>query len=147
MSVQNVEASIPGSCVLYVMDRDKRVQDNNALIAAQTHALSKKLPLAVVYCLQSKTDAILPEEYSIMLDNFKRTEADLKKLQIAFIVVIGNPTDKLAAVRHHTKPDAVYFESDQITSKSLVKHSYKWPGTVQSIATLQKYITESTITS
>ena len=40
-----------GKCVLYVMSRDQRVQDNHALLAAQKHALAKKLPLAVVFCL------------------------------------------------------------------------------------------------
>ena len=45
----------PGKCVLYVMSRDQRVSDNHALLAAQKHAMAKKIPLAVVFCLSPKT--------------------------------------------------------------------------------------------
>ena len=41
------------SGVMYWMQRDQRVQDNWAMIYAQKMALQHKVPLSVVYCLQS----------------------------------------------------------------------------------------------
>lgn len=99
-----------GSCVLYVMSRDQRFNDNHALIAAQQHAIAKQLPLAVVFCLQNKTGNRAKEHYSFMLDGLLRVEADLTKRRIPFMILIGDPKETLTATIHHTKPDAVYFD-------------------------------------
>lgn len=56
-----------GSCVLYVMSRDQRCNDNHALLAAQKHALAKKLPLAVVFCLLPSVKGRAKEHYQFML--------------------------------------------------------------------------------
>lgn len=103
-------SSIDGDCVLYVMSRDQRVTDNHALLAAQKHALAKKLPLAVVFALHDKSGYRAREQYTFMLQGLKDVEKDLKKLNIPFMMVIGPPQERLRAVFHHTKPDAVYFD-------------------------------------
>ncbi len=99
-----------GQSVLYVMSRDQRVNDNFALLAAQKHALAKKLPLAVIFCLQDKTGFRAREHYDFMLKGLKEVEVGLAKLNIPFMMVIGSPQDKLSAAFYHTKPDAVYFD-------------------------------------
>ena len=87
-----------GSCVLYVMSRDQRVQDNYALLAAQKHALAKKLPLAVVFCLLPSAKGRAREHYEFMLAGLEQVESDLTKLNIPFMMVIGDPYEKLSAV-------------------------------------------------
>jgi len=103
-------SSTQGKCVLYIMSRDQRVADNHALLAAQKHAISKKLPLAVVFCLQNKTGNRAREHYEFMMSGLFELESTLHKFDIPFMLLIGDPKQKIAAVIHHTSPDAVYFD-------------------------------------
>lgn len=104
------KGSTAGHCVLYVMSRDQRIRDNHALLAAQKHAMAKKLPLAIVFCLIEKTGYRSREHYEFMLEGLREVERDAQKLHIPFMMIIGSPYDRLGAVLHHTKPDAVYFD-------------------------------------
>jgi deoxyribodipyrimidine photo-lyase len=92
------------------MSRDQRVADNHALLCAQKHALAKKLPLAVVFCLHEKTGVRAREHYEFMIEGLRQVEAQLEKRNIPFMLVIGDPVDRLRAVFHHLQPDAVYFD-------------------------------------
>jgi deoxyribodipyrimidine photo-lyase len=117
-----------GSCVLYVMSRDQRVQDNYALLAAQKHALAKKLPLAVVFCLLPSAKGRAREHYEFMLAGLEQVESDLTKLNIPFMMVIGDPYEKLSAVFHHTKPDAVYFDFSPLRGPRALQQKLARPG-------------------
>ena len=99
-----------GSCVLYVMSRDQRVDDNHALLAAQKHALAKGLPLAVLFCLLENSGYRAREHYTFMLEGLKQVESELKKRNIPFMMLLGDPLERISAVCYHTKPDAVYFD-------------------------------------
>lgn len=101
---------MPGSCVLYVMSRDQRIDDNHALLAAQKHAIAKKLPLAVVFCLMPGVKGRAREHYTFMLQGLQEVEAKLQDKNISFMLLIGDAYEKISAVIHHTKPDAVYFD-------------------------------------
>lgn len=103
-------SSARGKCVLYIMSRDQRVQDNHALLAAQKHAAAEKLPLAVVFCLYPKSRHRAREHFSFMLSGLKSLEKELKTYNIPFMMVVGKPLERLSAVMHHTEPDAVYFD-------------------------------------
>lgn len=109
-----------GECVLYVMSRDQRVRDNHALIAAQRDALQKKLPLAVVFCLRNSKNRA-KEHYDFMLDGLRQVETDLGKLGIPFIMLFGDPKEKIKAIIHHTKPVSIYFDFSPLRgSRNLV---------------------------
>lgn len=99
-----------GKCVVYVMSRDQRVLDNHALLCAQKHALAKKIPLAVVFCLNEKTGLRAREHYEFMLEGLKEVEKDLKKLNIPFMLLIGAAQERLGATFHYLRPDAAYFD-------------------------------------
>lgn len=99
-----------GKCVLYVMSRDQRVADNHALLAAQKHALAKKLPLAVVFCLYTKTGYRTREHYNFMIDGLKQVENALKGYNIPLLVYIGEPYKQICDVVRETEPDAIYFD-------------------------------------
>lgn len=99
-----------GKCVLYIMSRDQRVKDNHALVCAQKHAIAKKLPLAVVFCLYEKSGVRSREHFEFMLEGLKEVENDLNKLNIPFILLLGAPRERLEATFHHLSPDAVYFD-------------------------------------
>jgi deoxyribodipyrimidine photo-lyase len=103
-------SSVEGECVLYIMSRDQRVQDNHALLAAQKHAIAKELPLCVVFCLYDKAKGRAREHYQFMIDGLYEVESQLRDLNIAFMMLFGSPTARIGAVIHHTKPEAVYFD-------------------------------------
>ncbi len=103
-------------CVLYVMSRDQRVNGNHALLAAQKHALAKNLPLAVTFCLYSKSGLRAREHYDFMLEGLKEIEQNLTKLDIGFIFIVGNPQQKLLELFLKLNPDAVYFDFSPLRS-------------------------------
>jgi deoxyribodipyrimidine photo-lyase len=109
-----------GSCVLYVMSRDQRVADNHALLSAQKHAIAKELPLAAVFCLYEKSGYRAREHYEFMLEGFKQVELSLQVLNIPFMMLIGPPIERLQALIHHTKPDAVYFDFNPLRGPRLL---------------------------
>ena len=98
------------SCVLYVMARDLRVQDNYALLVAQEQAMRLEVPLAVVFCLLPRTGQRAREHYRFMLDGLQEVETDLAKLNIPFMLLLGNPAERFKGVLHHLKPQAVLFD-------------------------------------
>jgi deoxyribodipyrimidine photo-lyase len=110
----NAQKSKAGECVLYVMSRDQRASDNHALIAAQKHALTLKLPLAVVFCLYESSGVRAREHYEFMIAGLRVVEASLGELSIPFMMVIGNPFERLSGVFHHTKPKVVYFDHNPL---------------------------------
>ncbi len=117
------ESAQEGKCVLYVMSRDQRVQDNIALVSAQKHALSENLPFAVVFCLQPKTGVRSREHYEFMLNGLKQVENDLKQLEIPFIMLVGPSYERLAGLFHHVRPVAVYFDFSPLRGpKKLLEH-------------------------
>lgn len=98
------------TCVLYIMARDQRVHDNHALAAAQQQALDLGVPLAVVFCLLPRAGRRAREHYRFMLDGLQQVEAELLRYNIPFMMVLGDPRQRLAGVLHHLKPRAVYFD-------------------------------------
>ena len=77
--------------IVYWMSRDQRVKDNWALIYAQKIALKKKKPLIVVFCLQSKFLNALYRSFEFMLEGLRLVEEKLNELNIALIILIGDP--------------------------------------------------------
>lgn len=110
----NKNISSNGDCVLYVMSRDQRVADNYALLAAQTKALEQQVPLAVVFCLMKKSGYRSREQFEWMISGLKDVEAKLAKLQIPFMVLIGNAKETLTGMIHHTRPAAIYFDMNPL---------------------------------
>lgn len=112
-----------GKCVLYVMSRDQRVRDNHALLAAQKHALALSLPLAVVFCLVSRSGHRARSHYDWVLVGLKEVERDLVKLNIPFLMLLGDVTKRLEGVITHTTPCVVYFDFNPLSGQtSLRKH-------------------------
>lgn len=99
-----------GNCVLYVMRRDQRVSYNHALLVAQQIALTEKLPLAVVFCLQPHTLRRSHEQYDFMLKGLAKVEKKLAEHNVPLLTLIGQPQDSLAALVHHTSPHSVVFD-------------------------------------
>jgi len=79
--------------VIYWMQRDQRVQDNWAMVYAQKMALEHKVPLMVVFCLQSSFLGATIRAFDFMLRGLEEMEQELLALNIPFKVLFGAPKD------------------------------------------------------
>lgn len=115
-----------GKCVIYVMARDQRVQDNHALLCAQKHAMAKKLPLAVVFNLLPNSRHRAREHYEWMLAGLHKIEKELQKLNVPFIMLIGDPKERLIGCISHLQPEAVYFDFNPLRGpRDVLQHVTK----------------------
>lgn len=81
--------------VLYWMWRDKRVQDNWALLHSQAEALKRGVPLHVAVCVPPSHGHMTLRHYSFMLEGLKEVEEELVQLGIGFHLLLGDPPSKL----------------------------------------------------
>lgn len=83
--------------VVYWMQRDQRVADNWALLYAQEQALQLRQPLSVVFCLVPAFEGATFRHYHFMLQGLAILEKELKKLDIPFHLLQGDPQEVLPA--------------------------------------------------
>ena len=81
--------------ILYWMSRDQRVNDNWALLHAQNLALQMNLPIAVIFCLVPEFLGATTRHYSFMLNGLKEVEQHLRKYNISFHLITGQPEKEL----------------------------------------------------
>lgn len=79
--------------VLYWMNREQRVQDNWALLAAQAIAEANAVSLIVAFTLTSTYLEAGWRQYSFMLEGLREVETELNALQIPFVLLTGEPSD------------------------------------------------------
>jgi deoxyribodipyrimidine photo-lyase len=114
-----------GESVIYVMSRDQRVQDNHALYQAQQESIARNVPLLVCFVL-FKTGVRAREHYEFMLEGLRCVEADLLKLNIPFMLLIGSPKDVIPTLAGHVKPMALYFDFSPLKGvREMQKHIAK----------------------
>ena len=85
-----------GSSVCYWIQRDKRVQDNWALIYAQDLALKNKVPLYVCFTYLGKFKDANIRQYQFLFDGLKETSEKLNSKNIPFYLLKGNPIDEIS---------------------------------------------------
>jgi deoxyribodipyrimidine photo-lyase len=81
--------------VVYWMSRDQRANDNWALLSAQELALQKKQALSVVFCLVPKFLGATIRQYGFMLRGLQETAETLKRKNVAFYLLQGNPGEEI----------------------------------------------------
>jgi deoxyribodipyrimidine photo-lyase len=103
------------------MSRDQRVQDNHALLAAQAEAIEHSLPLFVVFNLYQSLGFRRREHFSFMLDGLKHVEADLKAVNIPFVLTIGSMPQNVAAIAKTARPRTIYCDFNPLRHARRVK--------------------------
>ena len=78
-----------GNSVLYWMIRDKRVNDNWALLEAQKIALKNNVPLIVCFNYYNKYSQANNRHYQFLFDGLKEVHSSLNKLNIQFYLLQG----------------------------------------------------------
>jgi len=86
-----------GGGVVYWMSRDQRMEDNWALVYAQSQALEKKATLSVVFCLMPRFLDATQHHYGFMVKGLQETERNLASMNIGFTLLFGDPASVLPA--------------------------------------------------
>lgn len=108
--------------VIYWMSRDQRINDNWALLFAQQLALEKNRSLAVVFNLVPKfLDATL-RQYDFMLKGLMEVERGLRKFNIPFILLTGNPADEISKFVNKLQGSILVSDFDPLKIKSKWKN-------------------------
>lgn len=81
--------------VMYWMWRDKRVQDNWALLYAQKVALELNVPLHVSICVPPELGEMTIRHFTFMLEGLKEVAEECSDLNIKFHLLAGSPPDLL----------------------------------------------------
>ena len=83
------EGVFQGKSVLYWMVRDKRVNDNWALIEAQKIALENNVPLKVCFNINNNYPEANLRQYKFLFEGLREVQKTLDELQINFYLLIG----------------------------------------------------------
>ena len=84
-----------GGSVLYWMSREQRVRDNWSLVRARELASQFNTTLKVVFCLVPCFLDAPWRHYHFMIEGLKEVESKLKEINVPFILLTGNPADKI----------------------------------------------------
>lgn len=87
-----------GEAVLYWMSRDKRVDDNWALLAAQSVALNNKVPLVVCFQYLGNFPEANIRQYGFQLKGLLELKDKLENLNIEFILIQGRASEVIPRI-------------------------------------------------
>ncbi|MGB9666764.1 MAG: deoxyribodipyrimidine photo-lyase, partial [Candidatus Cryosericum sp.] len=90
--------------ILYWMQRDMRAQDNWALLYAQQQARALHLPLMVCFALAPSFAGATLRAYDALLRGLQEVEDDLRRLNIPFLLLTGNPPEQVGRLLSKLRP-------------------------------------------
>ena len=103
--------------VVYWINRDRRRDDNWALLYAQHVALERKVPLIAVFCLvPTFLDATI-RQYDFMIRGLEELEQDLRAVNIDTQILLGTPTDVLLPFLARTSPSLLVTDFEPLRIK------------------------------
>lgn len=104
--------------VVYWINRDRRRDDNWALLYAQEIAIERRVPLLVVFCLvPSFLDASM-RQYDFMIRGLEELESDLRDVDIPFHVLLGAPKDVLLPFLETFSPSLLVTDFEPLRIKT-----------------------------
>lgn len=108
--------------IVYWMSRDQRMNDNYALLFAEKIAREKNEVFCVAFCLVDNFLNATTRQYDFMLKGLEKLEKKLKKKNIPFHLLIGDPTIEI--------PKFVKKAGCLITDFDPLKIKRKWKKTI-----------------
>ena len=109
--------------VIYWMSRDQRVHDNWALLFAQQLALEKNAKLVVVFTLIPEFLGATMRQYDFMIKGLIEVEKELKKYNILFFLLLGNPSDEIPKFIIEHKASVLVSDFDPLKIKRRWKNA------------------------
>lgn len=95
--IQNLNSKdiLTDGLVLYFMDRDRRINDNWALIHAKNMADEMKVELHILYVLPPKFLNSALRQHDFMIKGLQECASDAEKLGIKFVALGGDPAKEV----------------------------------------------------
>ena len=84
-----------GNCVILWMSRDQRAHHNHAMLYAQGVAISKGVPLKVVFNMVPKFLNATLRQYDFMIKGLQEVERELRLKNIPFHLLMGDPIENI----------------------------------------------------
>ena len=106
--------------VVYWMSRDQRVNDNWALLYAQSLAIEYQVPLIAVFCLVPEFLHASFTHYSFMIQGLKEAEAEFSKKNIGFFLLAGSPEKEIPGFINKHRANTLIADFDPLRIK------YQW---------------------
>jgi len=106
-----------GGAAAYWMSRDQRVSDNWALVYARQLADEKNIPLMVIFCLAEDYPGANLRHYSFMLRGLKEVNKKLKKKNIPFYLLRGDPVKTMPRFIRDNNIDILVTDFDPLRLK------------------------------
>jgi deoxyribodipyrimidine photo-lyase len=100
--------------VLYIMGRDQRIDDNHALLEAQSLAISHNSPLYVAYIFDNQIHQ--SREHSLFaLGGLRDVLMSLSSLNIPLILRNGDAKAEILRIAHETQASTIVFDFSPLT--------------------------------
>ena len=93
--------------IVYWMQRDMRARDNWALLHAADLARDLQLPLIVCFTLVPSFLGATLRAYDFLLQGLQEVERDLRRLNIVFSLLGGDPPDEVCRLVHQLHASAL----------------------------------------
>jgi deoxyribodipyrimidine photo-lyase len=110
--VKNVSGKPNG--VVYWMSRNQRVQDNWALLQAQSLGIRYSCPLHVVFCLTDKFLDATIRHFKFMIDGLEEVHSECKNLNIQFHLLRGTAGEQIPKFVSNHQMGAVVCDSSPL---------------------------------
>lgn len=103
--------------IIYWMSREQRIINNWSLLYAQELAIEYNQPLIVVFTLSSSFLGATLRQYDFMIQGLQEAEAGLRKLNISFVLLVGDPVADLASFSSKIKAGVIISDFDPLKIK------------------------------
>ncbi len=111
------EGEIRKGPIIYWMSRDQRVNDNWALVHAIEMAQDNDKECIVIFTLVSDFLGATLRQYDFMIKGLQKLENRLSRLNIPFIVLLGDPLRSVPAFIESTKAGCLITDFDPLKIK------------------------------
>ncbi len=99
------------------MSREQRVTNNWSLLYAQELAIEHKKELIVAFTIATSFLGATLRQYDFMIQGLQEVEASLHKLNISFVLLIGDPVSNLISFSNTIKAGAIISDFDPLRIK------------------------------
>lgn len=105
--------------IIYWMSREQRTASNWSLLYAQELAIKHKQQLIVVFTLSNSFLGATLRQYDFMIQGLQEVESNLHKLNIPFVLLIGDPVLDLISYSKQIKAGAIISDFDPLRIKTI----------------------------
>ncbi len=108
--------------VVYWMDRDQRIADNWALIAAQQHAIGEQVPLAILFCPGTEPEGGTERQQEFMMTGLQEIEHRAIGFNMPLFIRQGDPAEAVPMFARELKAGMIVTDFSPLRKPMELKH-------------------------